>query len=138
MNFVKSIAIAQLTAHPANANRMSKANFAKLVRNIERTGRYEPLIVRPQPKKKGFFQIINGHHRCRALKKLGIKQADAIVWDIDDSQTDIFLATLNRLCGTDETAKKAALIKRLNEKLDILRRLTGFAEPMRRQRRPLL
>jgi hypothetical protein len=117
-NSVVSIAIDKLTAHPGNANRMSKANFAKLVRNIERTGRYEPLIVRPEPKRDGFFQIINGHHRCEALKKLGFTKADCIVWDVDDGQTDILLATLNRLCGTDEAAKKIALVKRLSERLD--------------------
>jgi len=73
---------------------MSKANLAKLVRNIEQTGQYEPIIVRPHPQRKGCFQIINGYHRCHALTKLGYKTADCIVWDIDDKQTDILLATL--------------------------------------------
>ena len=35
-------------------------------RNIERTDCYEPLVVRPHPNKHGFFQIINGHCRCKA------------------------------------------------------------------------
>jgi ParB-like chromosome segregation protein Spo0J len=48
-NRVSRIAIDKLVAHPDNPNRMSKTNFAKLVRNIERTGRYEPLVVRPCP-----------------------------------------------------------------------------------------
>jgi len=118
MNKIKSIAIDKLTAHPGNANRMSRANFAKLVRNIEQTGRYEPLIVRPEPKRGGLFQIINGHHRCRVLKKLGYTAADCLVWDVDDEQTDILLATLNRLSGADEPVKKIELIKRLNAKLN--------------------
>ena len=134
-NRVSRIAIDRLVAHPDNPNRMSKTNFAKLVRNIERTGRYEPLVVRPAPKSPGtgtfllpdgrpveasadlgagFFQIINGHHRWQALKKLGCKTADAIVWDIDDEQADILLATLNRLGGSDVLEKKLALLKRLN------------------------
>jgi len=117
MNVIQSIAIDKLVAHPGNPNRMSKANFAKLVRNIERSGRYEPLIVRPAPDKPGCFQIINGHHRCQALAKLGYKTADSIVWDIDDEQADILLATLNRLGGSDELAKKLKLLKRLNKKL---------------------
>ena len=134
-NQVQSIAIDKLIAHPDNPNRMSKTNFAKLVRNIERTGRYEPLVVRPAPKSPGtgtfflpdgqpveasedlgagFFQIINGHHRWQALKKLGRQTCDAIVWDIDDEQADILLATLNRLGGSDALEKKLALLKRLN------------------------
>jgi ParB-like chromosome segregation protein Spo0J len=97
---------------------MSKANFAKLVRNIDRTGRYEPLVVRPCPDKTGCFQIINGHHRAKALAQLGYQTADAIVWDIDDVQTDILLATLNRLGGSDILEKKLALLKRLNKQME--------------------
>jgi hypothetical protein len=97
---------------------MSKANIAKLVRNIEQTGRYEPIMVRPHPQRGNYFQIINGEHRCCALAKLGYKTADCIVWDIDDEQTDILLATLNRLGGTDELGKKLELLKRLNKRME--------------------
>lgn len=117
-NSVRSIALDKLDAHPDNPNEQSRVNFGKLVRNIERTGRYEPLIVRPSPDKAGFFQIINGHHRCQALMRLGYKAAECIVWDIDDKQTDILLATLNRLGGSDNLGKKLKLLKRLNKRLD--------------------
>jgi ParB/RepB/Spo0J family partition protein len=114
---IKPIAIEKLLPHPANPNRMSKASFDKLVRNIERTGRYEPLVVRPHPKKDGFYQIINGQHRRQALKKLGCKTANAVIWDIDDSETHLLLATLNRLVGKDILEKKLSLLHRLNKKL---------------------
>ena len=110
---------------------MSKANFTKLIRNIEQTGRYEPLVVRPCPQKNchscpnrnpgndriSCFQIINGHHRWQALRKLGYKTAEAVIWDIDDHDTDILLATLNRLGGSDILEKKLALLKRLNQRM---------------------
>lgn len=115
---IESIPLDKLVAHPDNPNRQSRVNFAKLVRNIERTGRYEPLVVRPTPKRSGFFQIINGHHRRRALAILGYKSADCLVWDVDDEQTDILLATLNRLGGSDELAKKLKLLKRLNKRIE--------------------
>lgn len=117
-NSIKSVALDRLIAHPDNPNQQSKTVFSKLLRNIERTGRYEPLIVRPCHDKKGHFQIINGHHRRHALAKLGHKAADCIVWDIDDEQTDVLLATLNRLGGTDQLGKKLKLLKRLKKKLD--------------------
>ncbi len=113
-NRVRSIPIDKLIAHPGNPNRMSKRNFVRLVRNIERTGRYEPLVVRRQG---DCFQIINGHHRCRALKQLGYETADAIVWDVDDAEADILLSTLNRLGGSNVLKKKLALLKRLNHKM---------------------
>ncbi len=114
-NQLSSIPIKNLVAHPDKPNRMSKKNFAKLVRNIERIGRYEPLIVRPCPQREGFFQLINGHHRCRALAELGHEAADAMVWDIDDHDADVLLATINRLGGRDVLDKKLALLCRLNE-----------------------
>lgn len=115
-NEIQSIALDKFVAHPDNPNRMSMANFTKLVRNIEQTGRYEPLVVRPCPDKPGYFQIINGYHRWKALAQLGYKTADVIVWDIDDEQADILLATLNRLSGSDVLDKKLKLLKRLNER----------------------
>jgi len=132
LNRVSRIAIDKFVAHQDNPNRMSKANFTKLIRNIEQTGRYEPLIVRPCPQKNchscasrnpdddriSCFQIINGHHRWQALRKLGYKTAEAIVWDIDDNDTDILLATLNRLGGSDILEKKLVLLKRLNQRMD--------------------
>jgi len=117
-NSIQSIALDKLDFHPDNPNRQSKVNFGKLVRNIERTGRYEPLIVRPCPGKADYFQIINGYHRCQALAKLGYKTADCIVWDIDDEETDILLATLNRLGGSDELAKKLKLLERLSKRTE--------------------
>ena len=128
-NRISKIALEKLVAHPDNPNRMSKGKFAKLLRNIERTGRYEPLVVRPCPNKscrscakknpnddrKTCFQIINGHYRLRALKELGYKTAEAIIWDVNDQDTDIMLATLNRLGGSDVLDKKLALLKRLNQ-----------------------
>ncbi|MHC4543518.1 MAG: ParB/RepB/Spo0J family partition protein [Planctomycetota bacterium] len=116
-NSIQSIALDKLEFHPDNPNKQSRVNFAKLVRNIERTGRYEPLIVRPCVKKAGRFQIINGHHRCQALARLGRETADCIIWDINDEETDILLTTLNRLGGSDQLGKKLKLLKRLNKKI---------------------
>ncbi len=120
---IKSIALSKLLAHPDNPNVMSDATFRKLVRNIERTGLYEPIVVRPHPEKKDHsatadkFQIINGHHRVKALERLGRKEADCVVWDVDDEQTAVLLTTLNRLAGSDTLAKKIELLKKLTERM---------------------
>ncbi len=122
-NKTKSIAISKLIAHPDNPNVMSDATFRKLVRNIERTGLYEPIVVRPHPDEKDHsatadkFQIINGHHRVNALEQLGRYEADCVVWDVDDEQTAILLTTLNRLAGSDTPAKKIELLKKLTQRM---------------------
>jgi hypothetical protein len=114
---IRHIPLDRLVAHPGNPNRMSRTNFRKLLGHIERTGRYEPLVVRPCPGRAGFFQIINGQHRCEALRTLGRKTADVVVWDVDDEQTDILMGTLNRLNGRDALDPKLALLRRLKERL---------------------
>ena len=118
-NSIRSIRLDRLIDHPDNPNQQSGGNFRKLVSNIKRSGLYEPIVVRPHPTKKGYFQIINGYHRCKALRKGGYKEADCVVWEVDDEQTDIYLSTLNRLGGKDEIGKKVALLKRLNKKLEV-------------------
>lgn len=44
---------------------------------------------------------------------------DAVVWDIDDVETDILLVTLNNLSGRNVLDKKLALLKRLNRNIEI-------------------
>jgi ParB-like chromosome segregation protein Spo0J len=114
---IRRVALDKLVPHPDNPNLMSRANFAKLVRHIERTGRYEPLVVRPHPERAGDFQIINGHHRCEALRQLGHETADVVVWDASDEETAILLTTLNRLGGRDVLDKKLALLRRLRQRM---------------------
>ena len=114
---IKSITLSKLLAHPDNPNVMSDATFRKLVRNIERTGLYEPIVVRRHPAEEGSFQVINGHHRVKALEQLGRKEADCVVWDVDDEQTAVLLTTLNRLAGSDIPAKKIELLKKLTERM---------------------
>jgi hypothetical protein len=113
-NRVSSVQIDKLTVHPGSPNRMSKRNFDRLARNIERTGRYEPLVVRQQG---DYFQIINGHHRRLALKQLGYETVEVIVWDVNDTEADILLFTLNRLDGSDVLEKKRALLDRISRNI---------------------
>jgi len=115
VNRVSSIPIDNLIAHPGNPNRMSKRKFTRLVRNIERTGRYEPLVVR---RRGGSFQIINGRNRWLALRQLGYETIDAVVWDLNDAEADILLCSLNRLKGSDVLDNKLALLKRLNRNMN--------------------
>ena len=113
-----SIGVDRLVAHPGNPNRMSDGTFKKLLGHIRRTGNYEPIIVRRHPQRDGCFEIINGHHRKKALEEMGKDRADCIVWDTDDEETMILLATLNRLAGADDIHRKSELIRKLSERLN--------------------
>ena len=110
---IVSLPLCKLYPHPGNPNRISKAMFAKLVRHLERTAQYEPIVVRRHPLKENAWQILNGHHRARALKQLGYSFVDCVVFDADDEQARLYLLSLNRLCGRDNVYKKAKLIEQL-------------------------
>jgi hypothetical protein len=110
---LRDIPVELLVAHPENSNFMNAETSKKLRRHIERTGRYEPLTVRPHPSEKGQFQVINGHNRLRVLQTLKYKTAHCVVWNIDDDQTRLYLATLNRLSGRDVPERRAILLENL-------------------------
>jgi ParB-like chromosome segregation protein Spo0J len=110
---IKRIPLDKLLAHPANPNVMSDADFAKLCAHIAKTANYESIIVRTHPDTEGSFEIINGHHRTKALAHLGYDHADCVIWDVDNEGVLMLLATLNQLRGRDELSKKSQLIKSL-------------------------
>lgn len=142
MDEVVEIALDRLEPHPGNSNRMPAALFEKLVGHLQRTGRYPPVIVRPavslearggvtpgdpaegtrdamQPPDagssgfRGRFQILDGHHRVAALRRLGRSCARCVVWEVDDAEALVLLATLNRLEGRDDPKRRAALVSAL-------------------------
>ena len=108
-----------LVEHPENSNLMSAETARKLRRHIERTGRYEPLTVRPHPSEEGKFQVINGNNRLRVLRALNYRTANCVVWNLDDDQTRLYLATLNRLSGNEVPERRAALMDNLLQAFDV-------------------
>ncbi len=120
------IPIDRLREHPRNSNAMSAEALRTLRRHIRRSGRYEPLVVRPLAEATGAsptYQVLNGHHRLRVLRDLGHTTVRCEVWDVDDHEALLLLATLNRLEGRDDPTKRAALLADLAAGSDSLGRL---------------
>ncbi|MEX2216643.1 MAG: ParB/RepB/Spo0J family partition protein [Phycisphaeraceae bacterium] len=123
---IRSTPLSSLIAHPLNSNVMSEPLLKKLAAHIERSGRYPPVIVRAAPREGASgtettavmsFQILDGHHRVEVLRRLKHRVARCVVWDVDDAEAELLLATLNRLQGHDDPYKRAALLKRMRERL---------------------
>ncbi len=121
----QTIKLDNLRTHPANSNVMPEHLITKLTNHIESTGRYPPLIVRPitdndkaNTSGNGFhaYQILDGHHRVAALRRLEHDAAECVVWEADDREALVLLASLNRLQGHDDPRKRANLIGSLAEK----------------------
>ena len=115
---IMQIELERLLVHPGNPNVMADGDFGKLCGHIARTGNYEAIVVREHPDGGGNYEIINGHHRAKALTELGYTHADCVVWDIDDEGVLVLLGTLNQLRGRDELSKKSELIKSLSKRFD--------------------
>jgi hypothetical protein len=117
------LALANLDDHPLNANVMPAEALEKLTRHIDSANHCPPLIVRPHPRKErrdqGRFQILDGHHRARALRALGFDEARCEIWDVDDARAVMLLLTLNRLHGEDDPLKRGQLLEGLAVEMDI-------------------
>jgi ParB-like chromosome segregation protein Spo0J len=92
---------------------MSDEMREKLKAHIKRTGRYPYLIVRPHPDQPDKYQVLDGHHRVAVLQELGHVEARCDVWEVDDREANLLLATLNRLEGQDVPIRRAQLVHEL-------------------------
>ena len=110
---LKRVALDNLVPNPLNANSMSSDLREKLLVNIRRTGRYPLLVVRPHPIEDGKFEVLDGHHRIGILRDLGHTDARCDVWDVDDREARLLLATLNRMEGQDIPVRRAELLHEL-------------------------
>ena len=81
---IVDIPIKQLQPHPANSNVMAGSLLDNLIEHIKRHDRYPPIIVRELAGSQD-YQIIDGHHRVRAVEKLGCAKARCVVWQADDA-----------------------------------------------------
>lgn len=111
---LQEIPIDSLEPHPLNSNVMPAKLREKLVEHMRSTGRYPPVIVRPLTVDgQAKHQILDGHHRVAALRKLGEAAVRCVVWDVGDEEALTLLATLNRLQGQDDPKRRAALLQEL-------------------------
>ncbi|MFN8547759.1 MAG: ParB/RepB/Spo0J family partition protein [Candidatus Eisenbacteria bacterium] len=110
---VRSVPLDELVANPLNANRMSEELLAKLRVNIATTGLYPHIIARPHPALPGKLELLDGHHRVTVLRELGHAEARVDLWAVNDRDSKILLATLNRLQGQDVPIRRAELLHEL-------------------------
>ena len=109
----RMVPLGDLVPHPLNANYMPGDLQEKLKAHVRRTGRYPFVVVRPHPKEKDKFEILDGHHRVKVLEDLGHREARCDIWEVSDREAKLLLATLNRLQGQDIPMRRAQLLHEL-------------------------
>jgi ParB family chromosome partitioning protein len=57
-----------------------------LANSIREKGIIQPLIVRPDPKKSGYYQIVAGERRWRAAQRAQLHEVPVLVRDLNDTE----------------------------------------------------
>jgi len=107
---VVEVATSQLTEHSKQAEYsppMNKKKWAEFVANIKGNGIRQPLVVT-----KG-FRVIDGKHRLKAAKELGIESVRVIIEDIDENSIPSYITDTKLQRDDLKRGQKAALVIRL-------------------------
>src|SRR5690625_2602242 len=107
---VVEVATSQLTEHSKQAEYsppMNKKKWAEFVANIKDNGIRQPLTVT-----KG-FRVIDGKHRLKAAKELGIESVRAIIEDIDENSIPSYITDTKLQRDDLKRGQKVAITIRL-------------------------
>ncbi len=119
--------LASLRDAPQNANKMDAAKYRELVHSIRRLGFITVIVARDLG--DGDFDIVDGHHRVKAMRELGEVNVPTLVIKGDEDPRLVALA-LNRLRGETDLAVASMIIEELLETglstADLS--ITGFSE----------
>ncbi len=94
--FIENIEITRL--HPFEGNPYKvrdDADMESLEESISEQGIAMPLLVRPLENAEGEYEIISGHRRLFAARKLGLKEVPVIVYDISREDAIVMLVDSN-------------------------------------------
>ena len=94
--FIENIEITKL--HPFEGNPYKvrdDADMESLEESISEQGIAMPLLVRPLENTEGEYEIISGHRRLFAARRLGLKEVPVIVYDISREDAIVMLVDSN-------------------------------------------
>jgi len=94
----------------------SEGYIEELAESIEREGQLKPIIVRVHPTKPNVYQVIDGEHRIRALRKLGHSEVRAEVRRLSDEEALLLAIRVNEMHGKRlEELEEGLHIKKMME-----------------------
>ncbi len=127
---VGEIAIAAISANPAQPRRdFSPGALEELASSIKQKGILQAILVRPDPKIDGKFQIIAGERRWRAAKQIGLKTVPAVIRQVDELEL-LEVGIIENVQRTDlnpieEAEAYEALMKRFGRTQESLAKNVG-------------
>ena len=80
-----------------------------LAESIEREGQLKPILVRLHPTEPNRYQVLDGEHRVRAIKKLGMPLVRVEVRRLSDEEADFLAMQINEMHGKRLSQMEEAL-----------------------------
>ncbi|PKM54755.1 MAG: hypothetical protein CVU98_13010 [Firmicutes bacterium HGW-Firmicutes-3] len=103
----------------------NESEMKSMMESIEDMGVTDPILVRPHNEYKGMFEIISGHNRVEACKRLGKRDIHAVIYEglKDDSAAELMLIETNikkRSLNDYVISEKAKILTRRHQLMKIL------------------
>jgi ParB-like chromosome segregation protein Spo0J len=112
-----SIPVDRLRANSWNPNKMDEAMYAKELKSIERFGFVDPVTVREVGMHD--YEIIDGEHRVKAARELGMTEVPCHnLGLLDDDTARELTIVLNETRGTSDRERLSELLKDLASRRD--------------------
>ncbi|WP_300377461.1 ParB/RepB/Spo0J family partition protein [Henriciella sp.] len=128
-----TIPVANIKPNPQQPRRyFAEADLKELAESIRTKGVLQAILVRPDPKDEGKYQIIAGERRWRAAKQAGLKEIPATIRELDELEL-LEIGIIENVQRTDlnpieEAEAYGALMKRFG------RTQEGLAESVGKSR----
>lgn len=95
---IRKIKISELKPNPNNPRKSNITQDENLKKSLEKFGVVEPVVFNKQ---SGY--IVGGHFRVRELKKLGYKEVECVIVDLNEQDEKELLIRLNANTGDWDT-----------------------------------
>lgn len=110
---VVSMTPEEISDAPVNPNHMSEEKYAALVASVRKLGTVSQLpIVRAKP--EGGYVMVDGHHRLRAAKEVGLTSLQCVVVDADADMGQALALSMNHLRGELNLSEAAKVVNDLD------------------------
>lgn len=107
---IRAVAIDDILENDYNPNEMEQTLFESLVEAVRHEGMNQPILVRAHPDEPGKYLVVDGAHRYRAAKAVGLTKVAIVVVGYDENMAKVRTLSLNHVRGQDVPIKLARLI----------------------------
>lgn len=107
---IEKINVDKIKPNTWNPNQMTEEQERYLEQEYKRIGYVQPILVRP---KDNYYEIIDGEHRWRIAKKVGLKEIECVVIELSEEEAKLTTINMNKIKGVDNPIKLAELLEEL-------------------------